>query len=115
MGVAVIVTIAAVFFAAFVVLLGIAWGVLPRTEKLKGPPVPPHEVAAAIGVALLLPILLAVTWATTGYFKPRYVIGTSIGSPPTPRAKTIGKMAMIATPSVSSLGRKRCTAPSMTA
>ena len=32
-----------------------------------------------IGVALLLPILLAVTWATTGYFKPRYVIGTSIG------------------------------------
>ena len=67
------------FFVAFMLLLGIAWGVLPRTENLKDPPIPPHEVAAAIGVALLLPILLAVTWATTGYFKPRYVIGTSIG------------------------------------
>lgn len=67
------------FLTAFVMLLALAWIVLPRTEKLRGPPVPVHEVAAAIGVALLLPILLAVTWATTGYFKPRYVIGTSIG------------------------------------
>ncbi len=67
------------FFAAFVILLGLAWFALPRTPQLQGPPVPPHEVAAAIGAASLLPILLAVTWTTTGYFKPRYVIGTSIG------------------------------------
>ena len=35
--------------------------------------------------------------------------------PPMPVAKTIGKIAMMATPSVRSLGRRRWTAPSMTA
>ena len=67
------------FFAAFIMMLAFVWIALPRTENLQGPPVPANEVAAAIGAALLLPILLAITWATTGYFKPRYVIGTSIG------------------------------------
>lgn len=67
------------FFVAFLMLLTLAWAVLPQAEKPQGPPVPAHEVAAAVGVALLLPILLAVTWVTTGYFKARYAIGTSIG------------------------------------
>lgn len=67
------------FFVAFVMLIALAWVAPPRSENPPGPPVPAHEVAAAIGAALLLPILLGVTWVTTGYFKPRYVIGTSIG------------------------------------
>lgn len=67
------------FFVAFLVLLILGSFLPPAAEGRQGPPIPTHEVAAAAGLALLLPILLAVTWATTGYFKARYAIGTSIG------------------------------------
>ena len=41
--------------------------------------IPAHEVAAAIGLALLLPIMVGITWIATGYYLPRYAIGAAMG------------------------------------
>jgi 4-amino-4-deoxy-L-arabinose transferase-like glycosyltransferase len=38
-----------------------------------------HEIAAAIGLALLLPIMVGITWIATGYYLPRYAIGAAMG------------------------------------
>lgn len=43
------------------------------------PPVPLHEWIAAAGLSLLLPALLVLTAAGSGYFLPRYAIGDSLG------------------------------------
>lgn len=40
---------------------------------------PPSEIAAAAGLALLLELVLVVTAVATGYFQPRYAIGGTIG------------------------------------
>ena len=42
-----------------------------------GPPA--HETAAALGLALLIPIMIGFTWLTTGYYIDRYAISASIG------------------------------------
>jgi hypothetical protein len=42
-------------------------------------PLPAHEVAAAVALVLLLPVMVVVTWLAAGYYGARYAIGTSIG------------------------------------
>jgi hypothetical protein len=43
-------------------------------------PPPAHEVAAAIGLALLVPVMMLVSWIATGrHYMPRYAIGTAMG------------------------------------
>jgi len=41
--------------------------------------IPAHEVAAAAGLALLVPIMIGITWIATGYYLPRYAIGAAMG------------------------------------
>jgi hypothetical protein len=56
---------------------------LPRraaTEAATGTTIPGHEIAAATTMALLVPLMLAVTWLTTNYFLYRYAIGASLGT-----------------------------------
>jgi len=55
----------------------------------------PHEIAAAVGLTLLVPIIILITRVTTGYFMNRYAIGSAMG---------IALLAGIATPL---LGRSR--------
>jgi hypothetical protein len=43
------------------------------------PGVPAYEWAAAGALSLLFPVLLAVAFVKTGYFQPKYAIGTSMG------------------------------------
>ncbi len=45
----------------------------PRSE------IPGHETAAAMAMALLVPLMMAVTWLSTNYFMYRYAIGASLG------------------------------------
>lgn len=47
-----------------------------RSELLA---VPLHEISAVLGLALMLPVMLGVTWLLTGYFLDRYAIGTGMG------------------------------------
>ena len=62
-------------------------------DEQAGPPA--HEIAAALGLALLVPIMVGVTWLTTGYYMDRYAIGAAIG------------IAMLIGFASSSLGRNR--------
>lgn len=48
----------------------------PAREKHS---VPAHEVAAAVGLALLVPIMIGVTWFATGCYLGRYSIGAAMG------------------------------------
>jgi 4-amino-4-deoxy-L-arabinose transferase-like glycosyltransferase len=41
--------------------------------------VPAHEIAAALGLTLLVPIMIGVTWFATGYYLVRYAIGAAMG------------------------------------
>ena len=43
------------------------------------PPVPRHEIAAAIALALLPPAEILLAIATTGYYFPRYAVGGCLG------------------------------------
>lgn len=55
---------------------------LPRKAAAEPPTataIPGHEIAAAITMALLVPVMMAVTWLTTNYFLYRYAIGASLG------------------------------------
>ena len=38
-----------------------------------------HEIAAALGLALLFPIMIGFTWLTTGYYMDRYAISAAVG------------------------------------
>jgi hypothetical protein len=38
-----------------------------------------HEVAGALGLALLFPFMIAFTWTATGYFMDRYAISAALG------------------------------------
>lgn len=56
----------------------------PVTEKASPPAaigseIPGHELAAAMAMALLVPLMMAVTWLSTNYFLYRYAIGASLG------------------------------------
>lgn len=56
----------------------------PATEKAPvtaaiGSGIPGHEMAAAMAMALLVPLMMAVAWLTTNYFMDRYAIGASLG------------------------------------
>ncbi len=42
-------------------------------------PLPAHEIAAAAALALLLPVMVVVTWLAAGYYGSRYAIGTTMG------------------------------------
>jgi 4-amino-4-deoxy-L-arabinose transferase-like glycosyltransferase len=42
-------------------------------------PLPVHEVAAAVSLALLLPVMVVVTWLAAGYYGSRYAITTTMG------------------------------------
>lgn len=42
-----------------------------------GPPA--HEIAAAVGLALLVPAMIGITWMATGYYLPRYAISAAMG------------------------------------
>jgi hypothetical protein len=57
--------------------------------------VPAHEFAAAAGLALLVPIMIGVTWLATGYYLFRYAIGAAMG------------VAMLAGMAAPLLGRNR--------
>jgi hypothetical protein len=48
-----------------------------RAPKLAG--IPEEEMAAALGLSFLVPIMLLCTRLTSGYFMPRYAIGTALG------------------------------------
>jgi hypothetical protein len=55
---------------------------LEPSERASGPPeakVPVHELAAAAALSLILPLQLLLAHFVTGYFQPRYAIGTSLG------------------------------------
>ncbi len=66
-----------------------------------GPPA--HEIAAALGLALLFPIMVGFTWLTTGYYMDRYAISAAVGF-----AVLIGFAS-------SRLGRNRCQATAVAA
>jgi hypothetical protein len=52
----------------------------PADAQTRAPgAIPAHEMAAAAALALLMPIMIGVAWATTGVFLPRYAIGTTLG------------------------------------
>jgi len=64
------------------VLLALLWLTRPAFEPAETEPqnrLPAHEIAAAAGLALLTPIMIALTWATTGYYGQRYAISTMLG------------------------------------
>jgi 4-amino-4-deoxy-L-arabinose transferase-like glycosyltransferase len=42
--------------------------------------IPGHEMAAAMALALLVPLMMAVAWFATNYFMYRYAIGASLGA-----------------------------------
>ena len=42
-------------------------------------PFPAHEAAAAVGLAMLVPIMIVFTWLTTGCYISRYAIGAAMG------------------------------------
>jgi hypothetical protein len=63
-------------------LLALLWLTRPAfepAERREQGRLPAHEVAAVVGLALLTPIMIAVTWATSGYYGQRYAIGTTLG------------------------------------
>jgi len=45
----------------------------------KNPGLPAHEVAAAIGLTLLVPVMIGLTWFATGYYLERYAISAAMG------------------------------------
>jgi len=51
----------------------------PGHSARKSDGIPAHEVAAAVGLALLVPIMIGITWMATGYYLPRYAIGAAMG------------------------------------
>jgi len=68
----------------FLLLLCLTWaGCGPGDES--GPAnrgkhvFPEHEIAAALGLALLTPVIVGVSWLSTGYYIARYAIGTAMG------------------------------------
>jgi hypothetical protein len=68
----------------FAALLLLTWRFFPRTAPQTAGPqqrraVPAHEIAAVLGLALLVPCMMAITSIATGYFLPRYAIGASAG------------------------------------
>jgi hypothetical protein len=66
--------------ATFAVSAFIAGRFLPKSRsKSAGDSIPGHEIVAAAGLAALVPIVLAVTAIATGYYQPRYAIGSSVG------------------------------------
>ena len=48
-------------------------------EELRPVTTPLHEWAAAIALALLVPVQIVITSVATNYYLPRYAIGTSLG------------------------------------
>jgi hypothetical protein len=46
---------------------------------LRMPPIPLEDYSAAIALALILPVMLLLTKAGTGYFWPRYAVGSVLG------------------------------------
>ena len=66
------------------VLLALALAVALRkrapTEATFSTAVPGHEMAAAVAMALLVPLMMAVAWLTTNYFMYRYAIGAALGT-----------------------------------
>lgn len=72
------------FFAPLLLLVPVLVLVLLSGEREGGteaarPAVPPHELAAAGALALLLPLQLLIATAATGYFLARYAVGTALG------------------------------------
>lgn len=49
----------------------------PAREGADG--VPAYEIAAAVGLALMVPIVMVLTAVTTGYYMDRYAIGAAMG------------------------------------
>jgi hypothetical protein len=80
------------FFAAI-------WGLTYAKSRHEArPSVPAHELAAAAGLALLVPVMIGVTWIATGYIVGRYAICAAMGT-----AMLIGFSAPLADRSVSAL------------
>jgi hypothetical protein len=67
--------------AAVGLFAAILWRKRPaiRDEAETSVPVPAHEWAAAAALSLILPFQMLFAEFVTGYFQPRYVIGTSLG------------------------------------
>ena len=40
---------------------------------------PAHEIAAVVVLALMVPFMVGITWVATGYYMPRYAIGSAMG------------------------------------
>jgi hypothetical protein len=70
---------------AFLLFLWLTKSAFPSGDDADTPPgvdkgVPAHEAVAVVALTLLVPIMIAVTWATTGYYQGRYAIGAAMGS-----------------------------------
>jgi 4-amino-4-deoxy-L-arabinose transferase-like glycosyltransferase len=70
--------------AVFIVLLWLTRPAFPPVSSpdrrvLARSPVPRHEAAAALGLALLIPIVIGLSYLATGYYTSRYAIGTALG------------------------------------
>lgn len=51
----------------------------PGSQRLRLPPIPLEDYFAALALALILPVMLLVTTAGTGYFWARYAVGSILG------------------------------------
>lgn len=51
----------------------------PGSQRLRLPPIPLEDYFAALALALILPVMLLVTTAGTGYFWGRYAAGSILG------------------------------------
>lgn len=70
------------FPPAFLALLQWTRGVFSRAEapgRSEPDHIPAHEVAAAIGLASMIPVMLVLTSVTTRYYMDRYGIGAAMG------------------------------------
>jgi hypothetical protein len=61
---------------AFLVLL---WLMKPAPTAPANRAAPAHEIAAALGLAVLVPVVIGFTWFATGYYVGRYAIGAAMG------------------------------------
>jgi mannosyltransferase len=51
----------------------------PGQSARESDSIPAHELAATVGLALLVPIMIGITWIATGYYLTRYAIGAAMG------------------------------------
>lgn len=64
---------------AFLLLLWLTRAALPSGPAHGNKRIPAHEVAAAVGLVLLVPVIVIVTRLATGYYQGRYGIGAAMG------------------------------------